>query len=277
MRQVGRVGRPNRQQILVGRVVIVETLVASTRSPPWRVRSVACTRGTNIPARRGAPRIRDPSYVHVARESRRKQAGAGGPGRHRGLSHVLCYPLPRRGVRVVDGAALEKRCAKAPRVRIPPSPPHTRTSDRSVRFLTRARHVELRLVPWSNLDRFPVQVAGTLFRGRGRLVDYGAALEMRFGATRRGFESRPLRHLRRPGGRPRARWLLRSSLTGVRARSLRSSQPPSRERPPGRLRFLAARGRPWVRWPAAVLAHARPSALPPEVAGSRWPAWGDPR
>ena len=28
-----------------------------------------------------------------------------------------------RGVRVVDGAALEKRCAKAPRVRIPPSPP----------------------------------------------------------------------------------------------------------------------------------------------------------
>ena len=36
-------------------------------------------------------------------------------------------------------------------------------------------------------------VAGTLSRGRGRLVDYGAALEMRFGATRRGFESRPLR------------------------------------------------------------------------------------
>jgi hypothetical protein len=27
-------------------------------------------------------------------------------------------------------------------------------------------------------------------------VDYGAALEMRFGATRRGFESRPLRHTR---------------------------------------------------------------------------------
>jgi hypothetical protein len=26
-------------------------------------------------------------------------------------------------------------------------------------------------------------------------VDYGAALEMRFGATRRGFESRPLRQL----------------------------------------------------------------------------------
>src|SRR5207253_145769 len=42
---------------------------------------------------------------------------------------------------------------------------------------------------------------------RGRLVDYGAALEMRFGATRRGFESRPLRHLRPPFGRPSRRWL----------------------------------------------------------------------
>ena len=31
--------------------------------------------------------------------------------------------LARRGVRVVEGAALEKRCAKAPWVRIPPSPP----------------------------------------------------------------------------------------------------------------------------------------------------------
>ena len=40
------------------------------------------------------------------------------------------------------------------------------------------------------------------FRGRGRLVDYGAALEMRFGATHRGFESRPLRHLRPPRWRP---------------------------------------------------------------------------
>jgi hypothetical protein len=39
-------------------------------------------------------------------------------------------------------------------------------------------------------------------RGRGRLVDYGAALEMRFGATRRGFESRPLRQSL-PAGTPR--------------------------------------------------------------------------
>ena len=51
-------------------------------------------------------------------------------------------------------------------------------------------------------------------RGRGRLVDYGAALEMRFGATHRGFESRPLRHS------PRRAWIgpceacrLRASLT----------------------------------------------------------------
>ena len=53
--------------------------------------------------------------------------------------------------------------------------------------------------------------------GRGRLVDYGAALEMRFGATRRGFESRPLRHPSTIGGYPvrsRSRWV-----RGRRARS----------------------------------------------------------
>ena len=49
--------------------------------------------------------------------------------------------------------------------------------------------------------------------GRGRLVDYGAALEMRFGATRRGFESRPLRHPRRDRSGRCPRWRLRSSLT----------------------------------------------------------------
>src|SRR5262249_8420149 len=41
---------------------------------------------------------------------------------------------------------------------------------------------------------------------RGRLVDYGAALEMRFAATRRGFESLPLRHspvVDRPAARRR--------------------------------------------------------------------------
>ena len=45
----------------------------------------------------------------------------------------LCYPLARRGVRVVDGAALEKRCAKAPWVRIPPSPPLDPGHDPAVR------------------------------------------------------------------------------------------------------------------------------------------------
>jgi hypothetical protein len=49
-----------------------------------------------------------------------------------GRRRLVWYPLPRRGVRVVDGAALEKRCAKAPRVRIPPSPPpHPIHTDRS--------------------------------------------------------------------------------------------------------------------------------------------------
>ncbi len=41
---------------------------------------------------------------------------------------------------------------------------------------------------------------------RGRLVDYGAALEMRFGATRRGFESLPLRH-HLALGRDRQTWV----------------------------------------------------------------------
>jgi hypothetical protein len=89
--------------------------------------------------------------------------------------------------------------------------------------------------------------------GRGRLVDYGAALEMRFGATRRGFESRPLRHLRTTGERPGVRWPVRSSLSTYRradgsrsvasdlrgrVRALRSSRPPSPERPPVVLKSL---------------------------------------
>jgi hypothetical protein len=40
---------------------------------------------------------------------------------------------------VVDGAALEKRCAKAPRVRIPPSPPQTVVSARPTPALARPR------------------------------------------------------------------------------------------------------------------------------------------
>ena len=53
---------------------------------------------------------------------------------------------------------------------------------------------------------------------RGRLVDYGAALEMRFGETRRGFESRPLRQIRPPRDRPWPRWRLWSSLTHLGGR-----------------------------------------------------------
>ena len=91
-----------------------------------------------------------------------------------GAVGLLCYALARRGVRVVDGAALEKRCAKAPRVRIPPSPPSPFDSDTIGRSSSRPR--------------------------RGRLVAEGAALEMRYGATHRGFESLPLRQL--PAQRP---------------------------------------------------------------------------
>ena len=40
---------------------------------------------------------------------------------------------------MVDGAALEKRCAKAPRVRIPPSPPQTVVSARPMPALARPR------------------------------------------------------------------------------------------------------------------------------------------
>ena len=164
-----------------------------------------------------------------------------------GRGSDVWYPLPRRGVRVVDGAALEKRCAKAPRVRIPPSPPPTRPGRTSGRALASpvlvhapssalapvldaafARTPGRRADAHLGADRSMGEVAGTLSTGRGRLVDYGAALEMRFGATRRGFESRPLRHLRHPGERP------------------------------------------WVRWPTPVLAHARSSA-PAAVLDGRLP------
>ena len=136
------------------------------------------------PSRRGPRALRH--CVRRARRLTRPPDGALGRARPR-----VWYPLPRRGVRVVDGAALEKRCAKAPRVRIPPSPPQTVVSARpmpaSARPRARSRTVGCAPIP----------------SGRGRLVDYGAALEMRFGATRRGFESRPLRHS--PGERARRR------------------------------------------------------------------------
>ena len=103
---------------------------------------------------------------------------------------------------MVDGAALEKRCAKAPRVRIPPSPPTFARSDGPgcvSAWRSSLTHLRVRSLRCS--ARLPGTAIGerrawgrTPVPGRGRLVDYGAALEMRFGATRRGFESRPLRH-----------------------------------------------------------------------------------
>ena len=110
---------------------------------------------------------------------------------------------------MVDGAALEKRCAKAPRVRIPPSPPQThldlavpgrvgpsaprsRTSVRSLQCSPRLRC--FRSAPPCQEPPFEaLSTSHVASPRRGRLVDYGAALEMRFGETRRGFESRPLR------------------------------------------------------------------------------------
>ena len=140
------------------------------------------------------------------------------------------YPLPRRGVRVVDGAALEKRCAKAPRVRIPPSPPQTRPSDR------------------------PAGATSVGFAVRGGLRERSpSGLWRRTGNAVRGNPSRvrippsppPTRASRTSG----VRWLLRSSLTHLQVRSLRSSTPPSPERPAGALTLLSSLAeRPGVRW-----------------------------
>jgi hypothetical protein len=89
---------------------------------------------------------------------------------------LLWYPLPRRGVRVVDGAALEKRCAKAPRVRIPPSPP---------------------TVPrWTPNARCRVQSSLTHFGVRALRSSCGAfALDAHRGTRSRGI-TRLLRRLR---------------------------------------------------------------------------------
>ena len=53
---------------------------------------------------------------------------------------------------------------------------------------------------------------------RGRLEAYGAALEMPFGATRRGFESPPLRHDPPPSGSRLTGCSARSSIAAGRAR-----------------------------------------------------------
>ncbi len=84
--------------------------------------------------------------------------------------------------------------------------------------------------PRSHMDR-PIRWPVRMCPGRGRLVDYGAALEMRFGATRREFESRPLRHTASVVDAPCVRCRLWCSLMHLRVHSLRSSAPPSPGRP----------------------------------------------
>ena len=128
-----------------------------TTTPPWpsiAARSSSSWRATSAahaadPTARSEPR----RALDVGEQER-----DGGTGREchqgrpswslaRGCASAFGYPLRRRGVRVVDGAALEKRCAKAPRVRIPPSPPLDPVTTRryrpagSYRFSRRGRLV----------------------------------------------------------------------------------------------------------------------------------------
>src|SRR5215218_5100453 len=116
-------------------------------------------RGELPPARAGSDRVRGPRFVPPFRLSPREVRrpisalvnlratvlrGRNGrkPGRRLGRiggwmrSFVLWYNRRWRGVRVVDGAALEKRSGDEPAwVRIPPSPPGDATS--SLRALGR--------------------------------------------------------------------------------------------------------------------------------------------
>ena len=103
-----RAGRPARGRLRLGRPAGRRARPAAPA--PGRVGHPPGRR------RRPAPRPRRPG---------RRAAEAEPPPApvREGRVERLCYPRPRRGVRVVDGAALEKRCAKAPWVRIPPSPP----------------------------------------------------------------------------------------------------------------------------------------------------------
>ena len=139
-----------------------------TPGVPRRLRVVS---GILQDGRGPARRSSRPASPRSGRDGARRGCRPGSTRRVRRSSFAILSP--RRGVRVVDGAALEKRCAKAPRVRIPPSPPSPFDSDTiRPRAASRPR--------------------------RGRLVAEGAALEMRYGATHRGFESLPLRHLLAP-------------------------------------------------------------------------------
>ena len=131
------------------------------------------------------------------------------PGRSGGpAGRRLCYPLPRRGVRVVDGAALEKRCAKAAWVRIPPSPPPRTDGRTPPRTSAGAGPAGLRShVPG---ERSP----SGLWRRTGNAV--------RGNPSRVRIPPSPPHVL----GRRRCRGVgpPRSSLTDLRVRSLRSSR-----------------------------------------------------
>ena len=103
----------------------VEALVFAVAERPRRRRRArsssspstpTCRAGSRSSAASAATRPRRLFAAVCTLRPPRSEPPGGRPG-------SVWYPLPRRGVRVVDGAALEKRCAKAPRVRIPPSPP----------------------------------------------------------------------------------------------------------------------------------------------------------
>jgi hypothetical protein len=148
-------------------------------------------------------------------------AGAGATGR----ASDVWYPLPRRGVRVVDGAALEKRCAKAPRVRIPPSPPPTRPPDR------------------------PAGAMPVGFAVRGGFMERSpSGLWRRTGNAVRGNPSRvriPPSPPTTPPGRTPMGALADSGPRSRTSECARCSprRPPSPERPPGQLGLDRARAR----------------------------------
>ena len=130
--------------------------------------------------------------------------------------------------------------------------------------------------PWADLireareQRPPAWRAGSGSR-RGRLVDYGAALEMRFAATRRGFES-PLSATRSPRGSGQAGVVGSApSLTHVRVRSLACSPSPWPDPPARRAASVPGRGsgQAGVVGSAPSLTHVRVRSL--ACSPSPWP------
>src|SRR2546426_9412118 len=108
----------------------------------------------------------------------------------------------RRGVRVVDGAALEKRQAKASRVRIPPSPHSNPKADNERSRNDRGPPRDGEPAEASEAGGTPARREGfgrfgsmrhTLLRWRGRLVRLRAQTWKVCERKLRGFESHPLR------------------------------------------------------------------------------------